>query len=95
LIEIVLYTIVKERGKELVKMTKIIKVTSRNDIEQINRAAVKAPFNVWIHSEDSMFDAKSLLGLFSISPYDTLKVVIPDEADSRKLLHELDRMIEQ
>jgi hypothetical protein len=76
-------------------MTRIIKVTSRNDLEQINRAAVKAPYNVWIHSEDSMFDAKSLLGLFAISPYDTLKVVVPDDADSKKLLHELDRLIAQ
>lgn len=76
-------------------MTRNIKVSSKNDIEQINKAAVKAPFNVWIHSDDSMFDAKSLMGLFTISPDDALKVVIPDDADSRKLFHELDRLLVQ
>lgn len=74
-------------------MTKSIKATSREDLLKINRAATEAPYSVWIHGENVLLDAKSLMGLFLLSPDDSLKVVVPDDVDTKKLFHELDRIL--
>ena len=73
-------------------MVRDIKVNSSQDIMDIHRAAVEAPFSVWVHGEDLLLDAKSLMGLFMLSPEDTLKLVFPSEVDSRLLIRRLQKL---
>jgi len=74
-------------------MTKTIKATSRDDLLKINRAAMEAPYSVWVHGENLLLDAKSLMGLFLLSPDESMKLVVPDDVDSKKLFHELGRIL--
>jgi hypothetical protein len=74
-------------------MTKDIKATSREDLLKINRLATDVPYSVWVHGKDILLDAKSLMGLFLLSPDDSLKVVVPDDVDSRRLFSDLDRAL--
>ena len=47
-------------------MLKEIEIKNEAQVEQINRLACKAPYEVWISSGDIMLDARSLLGLFAL-----------------------------
>ena len=74
-------------------MTKNIKATSKEDIMMINREATKVPYSVWVHGTDVLIDAKSLMGLFVLSPEDSLRLVVPDDVDSKKLFSKLSGVI--
>ena len=47
-------------------MLKEIEIKSKEQVEQINRLACQAPYEVWLFTKDVMLDARSLLGLFSL-----------------------------
>ena len=47
-------------------MLKEIEIKSKEQVEQINRLACQAPYEVWLFTKDMMLDARSLLGLFAL-----------------------------
>ena len=47
-------------------MVKEIKLNGVEDIKQLNRIATSYPCDVGIHSQDTIVDAKSLLGLMTL-----------------------------
>ena len=63
-------------------MLKEIKIKNEAQVEQINRLACKAPYEVWISSGDIMLDARSLLGLFALVGRKA-QVVVEDDVAPR------------
>ena len=47
-------------------MLKEIEIKSKEQVEEINRLACQAPYEVWLFTKDMMLDARSLLGLFAL-----------------------------
>lgn len=47
-------------------MVKFLDITSNEQVEKINRLACKAPFDVWLHTDTVMIDARSLLGIYAL-----------------------------
>ena len=45
-------------------MTKEIEIKDARQVERINQLACEAPYEVWLHTDTVMLDARSLLGLF-------------------------------
>ena len=66
-----------------------IKVNNMKDIQKINHIVTQYPFDVWIHSDSGMVDAKSILGLFILSLNEPMYIVLDDEVDPKKLFKEL------
>lgn len=63
-------------------MLKEIEIKNEAQVEQINRLACKAPYEVWISSGDTMLDARSLLGLFALVGRKA-QVVVEDDVAPR------------
>ena len=63
-------------------MLKEIEIKTEAQVEQINRLACKAPYEVWISSGDIMLDARSLLGLFALVGRKA-QVVVEDDVAPR------------
>ena len=63
-------------------MLKEIEIKNEAQVEQINRLACKAPYEVWISSRDIMLDARSLLGLFALVGRKA-QVVVEDDVAPR------------
>lgn len=70
-------------------MKKPITINNIADIQAINSIIIKYPFDIWIHSENGMVDAKSILGIFILSLNETMYMVIDDHVDPSKLFKEL------
>ena len=49
-------------------MTRGIRVKNTDDIQKINKIVTRYGFDIWIHGKSGMVDAKSLLGMFLLSP---------------------------
>ena len=47
-------------------MIKEITIKNKDQVENINRLACQAPYEVWLSSGELMLDARSLLGLFAL-----------------------------
>ncbi len=47
-------------------MTKEIEIKDARQVERINQLACEAPYEVWLHTDTVMLDARSLLGLFAL-----------------------------
>lgn len=75
-------------------MKKNIKVKNTNDIQKINQIVTTFPYDIWIHSQSGMVDAKSLLGMFLLGINEPLSLVIPDEIDGTKLFDALKDYLE-
>lgn len=74
-------------------MVKPIKIKNIHDIEAVNRIVSKYPFDIWIHGKSGMADAKSILGMFILKLNEPLTLVIPDDADTDRLLGELEQYL--
>lgn len=66
-----------------------IQVNDMNDIQKINHIVTQYPFDVWIHSDSGMVDAKSILGLFILGLNEPMYMVIDDENDPTRLFKDL------
>ncbi|MFI3115447.1 MAG: HPr family phosphocarrier protein [Clostridia bacterium] len=75
-------------------MKKTIKVKNTSDIQKINQVVVEFPFDIWIHSQSGMVDAKSLLGMFLLGINEPLDLVIPDDVDGTDLFKRLETYLE-
>lgn len=72
-------------------MVKEINIKSREQIEKINRLACETPYEVWLSSESSMLDARSLLGLFSLVGKKA-NVVVEDYVSPKSFSKLVDKM---
>lgn len=70
-------------------MKREIKVKDMKDIQKINHVVSQYAFDVWIHSDSGMVDAKSILGLFILSLNEPMYLVIDDDADPTRLFKDL------
>ena len=69
-------------------MLKEIEIKSKEQVEEINRLACQAPYEVWLFTRDMMLDARSLLGLFALVGK-RASVVVEDDVPSGSF----DRMV--
>ncbi|MEG0912709.1 MAG: HPr family phosphocarrier protein [Oscillospiraceae bacterium] len=60
-------------------MVKEIKLHGVNDIKALNKIATSYPSEVGIHNEDTIVDAKSLLGLMTLDFSKPILCVTEDE----------------
>ena len=49
-------------------MTKTIDITSRDQVRRISELASRMPYEVWLSTDTVMLDARSLLGLYALTP---------------------------
>lgn len=66
-----------------------IKVNDMNNIQKINHIITQYPFDVWIHCDSGMVDAKSILGLFILGLNEEMFMVMDDDVNPTKLKKEL------
>lgn len=59
------------------------KVESKEDLQRLSELASKEDFNIYLSTSTAMFDAKSLLALFTILGKE-VSLIAPDHADSKK-----------
>lgn len=60
-------------------MVKQIKLNGVSDIKELNRIATSYPCEVGIHAQDTIVDAKSLLGLMTLDFSKPIMCVTEDE----------------
>ena len=72
-------------------MLKEIEIKSKEQVEEINRLACQAPYEVWLFTRDMMLDARSLLGLFALVGK-RASVVVEDDVPSRSFQHMVAKM---
>lgn len=70
-------------------MKKEIKVNDVKDIQKINHIVSQYDYDIWIHSDSGMVDAKSILGIFAFSLNERMYLVIDDDVNPSKLFKEL------
>ncbi|NLI89731.1 MAG: HPr family phosphocarrier protein [Epulopiscium sp.] len=70
-------------------MRKTITINSVSDIQKINSIITQYPFEVWIHSDNSIVDAKSILGMFVLGLNEPMYMVIDDDVNPDSLIKEL------
>lgn len=70
-----------------------IQVNDMGNIQKINHIITQHPFDVWIHSDSGMVDAKSILGLFILGLNEPMFMVTDDDVDTTKLFKELSQYI--
>lgn len=82
-------------GKPIVKggvvMIKELEIKDLAQVQKINRLASSAPYDVWLHSETVMLDARSLLGLYALIGK-RVRVVAEDNVDPAQFGKLVDRM---
>lgn len=72
-------------------MYKEIDIKSKEQVEQINELACRAPFEVWLHTSTIMLDARSLLGLYALVGQ-KVKVVVEDDTNPKAFSKLVDKM---
>ncbi len=70
-----------------------IQVNDMSNIQKINHIITQYPFDVWIHSDSGMVDAKSILGLFILGLNEPMFMVTDDDIDTSKLFKDLSQYI--
>lgn len=72
-------------------MVKFLDITSNEQVEKINRLACKAPFDVWLHTDTVMIDARSLLGIYALVGQ-RVRVVAEDDVNPKAFRKLVDKM---
>lgn len=65
---------------------------SKADAEKLNSIAQRHTFDIWVQSDDQMFDAKTLLALYTLPVNKPLQIVVEDDVDTALLRKELDEL---
>ena len=61
-------------------MTRTVKITNFSEVRALQSVASEYPIDIWVEDiNGSSADAKSLLGLMSLSYVEPVKVVVDDE----------------
>ncbi|MDY7222674.1 hypothetical protein [Halalkalibacterium halodurans] len=69
-----------------------LQFTSKDDVLKFNKIATSYSFDIWVHNEDQMFDAKTLLALYTLPMNKDLKIVVEEGADTKSLFKDLDKL---
>ncbi len=72
-------------------MTKEIAIKDARQVERINQLACEAPYEVWLHTDTVMLDARSLLGLFALIGKKA-QVVADDDVSPRRFERLVNKM---
>lgn len=72
-------------------MVRELDVRDSEQIKTINRLACEAPYEVWLHSDTMMVDARSLLSLYTLSGK-RVHVVAEDSVNPKAFGKLVDRM---
>lgn len=62
----------------------------KDDVLKLNQLATSYSFDIWVHDEEKMFDAKTLLALYTLPFHKTLKLVVEDGIESKALLRDME-----
>lgn len=72
-------------------MTKTIDIKSRDQVERISQLASEMPYEVWLSTDTTMLDARSLLGLFALVGK-RARVVAEDDVNPRSFCKMVEKM---
>ena len=64
-------------------MTYPFKIETKEDLYRLSELASKEDFSIYLSTNSALFDAKSLLALFTILGKE-VSLIAPDHADSQK-----------
>jgi hypothetical protein len=67
------------------------KVESKEDLQRLSELASKEDYNIYLSTSTAMFDAKSLLALFTILGKE-VSLIAPDHADSEKFTKFIEKL---
>jgi hypothetical protein len=73
-------------------MNNIIKfqLKSKDDVLKLNKIATSYSFDIWVHTEDQMFDAKTLLALYTLPFNADLKLVVEEGVNFKDLKKDME-----
>lgn len=72
-------------------MIRPLDIKSREQIENINRLASNAPYEVWLSTDTAMLDARSLLSIYTLIGQ-RVNVVAEDDVNPKHFGHLVDKM---
>ncbi|MCM3789749.1 hypothetical protein M3221_15245 [Domibacillus indicus] len=61
----------------------------KDDVQKLNQIAQNHSFDVWVQSDNQLFDAKTLLALYTLPFNQPLHIVVEDDVDTSLLRKEL------
>lgn len=64
----------------------------KDDVQKLNKIAQGHSYDVWVQSDSRMFDAKTLLALYTLPFNEPLQIVVEDDVDTSSLRKELDAL---
>ena len=67
------------------------KVESKEDLQRLSELASKEDYNIYLSTSTAMFDAKSLLALFTILGKE-VSLIAPDHADNEKFTKFIEKL---
>ena len=67
------------------------KVESKEDLQRLSELASKEDYNIYLSTSTAMFDAKSLLALFTILGKE-VSLIAPDHTDSEKFTKFIEKL---
>lgn len=70
-------------------MLRSIEINSSIDAQRLNEVASRYNFDIFVHDGNIMIDAKSLLGLMTMVGHKGMKLVFPDDINSKVIDKEL------
>ncbi|WP_407269939.1 HPr family phosphocarrier protein [Radiobacillus sp. PE A8.2] len=62
----------------------------KEDVIKLNKIATNYMFDIWVHTEDQMLDAKTLLALYTLPFNQDLRLVIEEGVNSKALLRDME-----
>lgn len=72
-------------------MIRPLDIKSREQIENINRLASNAPYEVWLSTDTAMLDARSLLSIYTLIGQ-RVNVVAEDDVNPKHFSRLVDKM---
>lgn len=72
-------------------MIQTVQLNTIEEIQRLNQVATTQHYDMFVHTEDVMIDAKSLLALFSLLGRQVM-VVVPDHISAKHLAKTIKRM---
>jgi phosphotransferase system HPr-like phosphotransfer protein len=66
-------------------MTYNIKISDPQAAQKLNQIATRYSYDIWVHGQSGMADAKSILGLMLFTLEKDLKLVVDDGVDTKSL----------
>lgn len=61
----------------------------KDDVQKLNKVAQSHSFDIWVQSDNQLFDAKTLLALYTLPFNKPLHIVVEDDIDTSLLRKEL------